>query len=72
MSTLIVGAGAAGGYFRAQLIAAGRAVAFLVHPQTQARLGAEGLRIRRGTNIETTAVAESVWGGAQVGRAAFR
>jgi 2-dehydropantoate 2-reductase len=56
MSILILGAGAAGGYLGAQLIAAGRDVTFLVHPRTQALLGSEGLRIRRGTDIETTAV----------------
>ena len=56
MSILIVGAGAAGGYLGAQLIAAGRDVTLLVHPRTQARLGADGLRIRHGTDFETTAV----------------
>jgi 2-dehydropantoate 2-reductase len=54
--TLIVGAGAAGGYIGAQLIAAGRDVTFLVHPPTIARLASDGLRIRRGDEIQTTRV----------------
>ena len=56
MSILVVGAGAAGGYLGAQLIAAGRDVTFLVHAHTQARLRAQGLRIRRGAQTATTAV----------------
>lgn len=56
MRTLIVGAGAAGGYVGAQLIDAGRDVTFLVHPGTRARLAADGLRIRRGADIATTPV----------------
>jgi 2-dehydropantoate 2-reductase len=56
VSTLIVGAGAAGGYIGAQLIPAGRDVTFLVHPPTLARLGTDGLRIRRGDEIRTTHV----------------
>jgi 2-dehydropantoate 2-reductase len=50
---LIVGAGAAGGYLGAQLVAAGRAVTFLVRPQTQARLATDGLRISIGAEIQT-------------------
>ncbi|MBV9514808.1 MAG: NAD(P)-binding domain-containing protein, partial [Mycobacteriaceae bacterium] len=46
MSTLIVGAGAAGGYIGAQLVAAGRDVTFLVHQPTRDRLLTDGLRIR--------------------------
>jgi 2-dehydropantoate 2-reductase len=56
MSVLMVGAGAAGGYIGAQLVAAGRDVTFLVHPKTLARLAASGLRIRRGPEIVTTPV----------------
>ena len=56
MSILVVGAGAAGGYIGAQLVAAGRNVTFLVHPGTLTRLSREGLRIRRGDDIATTRV----------------
>jgi 2-dehydropantoate 2-reductase len=56
MSVLIVGAGAAGGYIGAQLVAAGRDVTFLVHQRVRARLGSDGLRIRRGSAVTTTAV----------------
>jgi 2-dehydropantoate 2-reductase len=56
MSVLIVGAGAGGGYIGALLIAAGRDVTFLVHPRTLARLGAQGLRIKHGDDIETIRV----------------
>lgn len=56
MRNLIVGAGAAGGYTGAQLLAAGRDVTFLVHPATRARLEAEGLRIRRSTGDTATPV----------------
>jgi 2-dehydropantoate 2-reductase len=53
VSILIVGAGAAGGYIGAQLVAAGRPVTFLVHPHTLARLASDGLRIRRGDRIQS-------------------
>lgn len=56
MSVLIVGAGAVGGYLGAQLLAAERDVTFLVHPARLARLTAEGLRIRRGNDIEAIPV----------------
>jgi 2-dehydropantoate 2-reductase len=56
LSVLIVGAGAAGGYIGERLIAAGRDVTFLVHPQTFARLTSDGLRLRHGTEIRTTSV----------------
>ena len=56
MSILIVGAGAAGGYIGAQLVAAARPVTFLVHPHTQARLRSAGLRIRHGDRIQTCEV----------------
>lgn len=45
LRTLIVGAGALGGYFGARLLAAGRNVTFLVRPATAARLAADGLHI---------------------------
>src|ERR1700758_4389411 len=56
MRTLIVGAGAAGGYIGAQLVQAGRDVTFLVHPGTLARLRSDGLRVRRGDDTDTTRV----------------
>jgi 2-dehydropantoate 2-reductase len=45
MRTLIVGAGATGGYLGAGLLAGGRDVTFLVHAPTQTRLGTDGLRV---------------------------
>ena len=56
MSVLIVGAGAGGGYIGERLLAAGRDVTFLVRPQTFARLTSEGLRLRHGAQVHTTAV----------------
>ena len=56
MSILIVGAGAAGGYLGARLIAGGRDVTFLVHPPALARLSAEGLRVRHATGLQTIPV----------------
>src|ERR1700745_4291952 len=56
MGILIVGAGAAGGYIGAQLVAAGRPVTFLVHPHTLARLASDGLRIRHGDRIRSCQV----------------
>jgi 2-dehydropantoate 2-reductase len=53
VSMLIVGAGAAGGYIGAQLVAAARPVTFLVHPHALARLRSDGLRIRHGDRIQT-------------------
>ena len=53
MSVLVVGAGAAGGYIGAQLLAAGRDVTFLAHGRTAARLKGEGLRIRHGDDTRT-------------------
>jgi 2-dehydropantoate 2-reductase len=44
--TLIVGAGATGGYIGVALVTGGRDVTFLVRPATRSRLAAEGLRIR--------------------------
>lgn len=46
MKTLIVGAGATGGYIGVQLLRAGRDVTFLVRPKTLARLNSDGIRIR--------------------------
>jgi 2-dehydropantoate 2-reductase len=56
VSILIVGAGAAGGYLGARLIAGGRDVTFLVHPPALARLSAEGLRVRHVTGLQTIPV----------------
>lgn len=53
---LIVGAGAAGGYIGAELIAAGRDVTFLVHPRTMDRLTTSGLRLRDRGETSTTVV----------------
>src|SRR3954452_13107128 len=46
MRTLVVGAGATGGYFGGRLLEAGRDVTFLVRPQRAAELARSGLRIR--------------------------
>jgi 2-dehydropantoate 2-reductase len=56
VSILIVGAGAAGGYLGARLIAGGRDVTFLVHPPALARLSAQGLRVRHVTGLQTIPV----------------
>jgi 2-dehydropantoate 2-reductase len=45
MRTLVVGAGATGGYFGGRLAGAGRDVTFLVRPRRAAELAARGLRI---------------------------
>ncbi len=45
MRTLVLGAGATGGYLGATLLAGGRDVTFLVRPHTADRLRAEGLRV---------------------------
>jgi 2-dehydropantoate 2-reductase len=45
MRILILGAGALGGYFGAQLLAAGRDVTFLVRPRTAQQLAERGLRV---------------------------
>ena len=49
MRTLVVGAGAVGGYFGGRLLEAGRDVTFLVRPRRAAELAAHGLRIRSHT-----------------------
>lgn len=46
MKTLILGAGAIGGYFGARLVQAGADVSFLVRPRRQAQLQADGLVVR--------------------------
>lgn len=59
MKTLIVGAGAGGGYIGATLIAAGRDVTFLVREATQSRLREHHLQVRdaagatRSTTVRT-------------------
>ena len=45
MRTLIIGAGAVGGYFGARLTAAGRDVTFLVHPARAEKLRRDGLHV---------------------------
>jgi 2-dehydropantoate 2-reductase len=52
MSTLIVGAGAAGGYLGSLLISGGRDATFLVRPARLERLTTDGLRIRRSNGID--------------------
>ena len=46
MRTLVVGAGAVGGYFGGRLLEAKRDVTFLVRPRRVAELASSGLRIR--------------------------
>src|SRR5437763_1927737 len=46
MRTLVVGAGAVGGYFGGRLLEAARDVTFLVRPRRAAELALSGLRIR--------------------------
>jgi 2-dehydropantoate 2-reductase len=45
MRTLVVGAGAVGGYFGGRLVQAGRDVTFLVRPERAEEIQAQGLRI---------------------------
>jgi 2-dehydropantoate 2-reductase len=52
MSTLIVGAGAVGGYLGSLLISAGCDVTFLVRPARLERRSTDGLRIRRSNGID--------------------
>jgi 2-dehydropantoate 2-reductase len=54
VTVLVVGAGATGGYFGAELHRAGRDVTFLVRPARAARLRERGLRVVAGS--ETTAI----------------
>lgn len=56
MSVLVVGAGAAGGYLGAHLVAARRDVTFLVRPRTRRRLASAGLRLQDGDEIHTVRV----------------
>jgi len=46
MRTLVVGAGAIGGYFGGRLLEAGRDVTFLVRPRRAAELARTGVAIR--------------------------
>ena len=46
MKTLVIGAGALGGYFGGRLLAAGRDVTFLVRAKRRAQLKAQGLSLR--------------------------
>ena len=46
MRTLVVGAGAIGGYFGGRLLEINRDVTFLVRPKRAAELSSQGLRIR--------------------------
>jgi len=56
MKTLIVGAGATGGYIGVKLLKAGRDVTFLVRPRTLLRLQSDGIRIRGGDGESSTDV----------------
>ena len=61
MKTLIVGAGATGGYIGVHLLKAGRHVTFLVRPKTLARLDSDGIRIRiRGRDGESRTDVEAI------------
>jgi 2-dehydropantoate 2-reductase len=55
MRTLIVGAGAVGGYFGGRLALAGKDVTFLVRPPRRQRLESRGLRIREPDGTELVA-----------------
>ena len=55
MRTLVVGAGAVGGYFGGRLLEAGRDVTFLVRPRRARELADSGLRIRSRCGDVTTA-----------------
>ena len=46
MRTLVVGAGAIGGYFGGRLLEANRDVTFLVRPKRAEELSSQGLKIR--------------------------
>ncbi|WP_286274909.1 ketopantoate reductase family protein [Mycobacterium antarcticum] len=56
MKTLVVGAGATGGYLGVHLIRAGRDVTFLARPRTLSRLTADGVRIQGRDGLSTTPV----------------
>jgi 2-dehydropantoate 2-reductase len=60
MRTLVVGAGAVGGYFGGRLLEAGRDVTFLVRPRRAAELAAAGLRIRSGLGDMTIAAPPTI------------
>jgi 2-dehydropantoate 2-reductase len=56
VKTLVVGAGATGGYLGVHLIRAGRDVTFLARPRALPRLNADGVRIRGRDGLSTTQV----------------
>ncbi|MBJ7341133.1 2-dehydropantoate 2-reductase [Mycolicibacterium sp.] len=59
MRTLIVGAGATGGYLGVQLLRAGRHVTFLVRPKTLSRIVSNGIQVRSGgvdTAVDVNAI----------------
>jgi 2-dehydropantoate 2-reductase len=60
MRTLVVGAGAVGGYFGGRLLEAGRDVSFLVRPRRAAELATDGLRIRSGLGDVTIAAPPTI------------
>ncbi|HEX4278796.1 MAG TPA: 2-dehydropantoate 2-reductase [Bryobacteraceae bacterium] len=60
MRTLVVGAGAVGGYFGGRLAETGRDVTFLVRPRRAAELAAAGLRIRSRHGDATIASPQTV------------
>jgi 2-dehydropantoate 2-reductase len=60
MRTLVVGAGAIGGYFGGRLLEAGRDVTFLVRPRRAAELAQAGLRIRSRLGDATLAAPPTV------------
>jgi 2-dehydropantoate 2-reductase len=60
MRTLVVGAGAVGGYFGGRLLEAGRDVTFLVRPRRAEELASLGLRIRSGLGDVTIAAPPTV------------
>jgi 2-dehydropantoate 2-reductase len=60
MRTLVVGAGAIGGYFGGRLLEAGRDVTFLVRPRRAAELADAGLQIRSRLGDVTTAAPRAI------------
>src|SRR5580700_2664915 len=60
MRTLVVGAGAIGGYFGGRLLEAGRDVTFLVRPRRAAELADAGLQIRSRLGDVTTAAPQAI------------
>jgi 2-dehydropantoate 2-reductase len=60
MRTLVVGAGAVGGYFGGRMLEANRDVTFLVRPRRAAELAASGLQIRSGLGDVTLSAPKTV------------